>query len=288
MTTIARREFIHSAVGLAWAALAGPSLLAEVETGSQTIPLADAPASLPKRDYRSKPFRMAVAFGDSITVGWTATSRELCWVNRLADSVNESQLVPMNMVNSGSGGDVVSPRSAGYGQFGKPSAMERYQKHVVEHRPDLVTIAYGVNDARAGTPVGQFAEDLRKIVLDIKSKTGALIVLVSTSYMTDFERYPPFNRGSVAAFEAYNAAIRRLSEECDVLYADVFSALGAARWTVDPEDGVHPNNLGHKVIADCVFNVLAGNCSGLAEKALESRKNFKPWQDESALQTISK
>ena len=111
MTTIARREFIHSAVGLAWAALAGPSLLAEVETGSQTIPLADAPASLPKRDYRSKPFRMAVAFGDSITVGWTATSRELCWVNRLADSVNESQLVPMNMVNSGSGGDVVSPEA---------------------------------------------------------------------------------------------------------------------------------------------------------------------------------
>lgn len=281
---IARREFIHTAVGLACAALAGPSLLAEVETASQTVPLPAALASLPKRDYRSKPFRMAVALGDSITAGWTATSRELCWVNRLEDSVNESQLAPMNMVNAGLGGDVVSPRSAGYGQVGKPSALERYQKHVVERRPDLVTIAYGVNDARAGTPVGQFAEDLRQIVLDIKSKTGALTVLLSTSSMTDFERYPPFNRGSVAAFEAYNAAIKRLSEECDVLYADVFSALGTARWTVDPEDGVHPNNLGHKLIADCIFTVLANNCSCFAQKALELRKSFKPWQDESSLQ----
>jgi lysophospholipase L1-like esterase len=285
---IARRDFLTSAVGLACTALTGRSLA----VGQDSVPGSGAdrevPNLLPKRDYRSKPFRIAVAFGDSITEGWTATSPELCWVNRLADSVNESQLVPMKMVNSGSGGDVVSPRSAGYGQFGKPSALERYQKHVVEHRPDLVTVAYGVNDARAGTPVGQFAQDLRKIVLDIKSKTGALIVMVSTSYMTDFERYPPFDRGSIAVFEAYNAAIRWLSGECDVLYADVFSALSSARWTVDPEDGVHPNNLGHKLIADCVFAGLAGNCTCLSQKALEMRKNFKPWQDESALPMISK
>jgi len=81
------------------------------------------------------------------------------------------------------------------------------------HRPDLVTMAYGVNDARAGTAVGQFIEDLRHIVVDIKSKTGALIVMLSTSFMTDFKRYPPFDRANITAFESYNAGMRRLAEE---------------------------------------------------------------------------
>jgi lysophospholipase L1-like esterase len=158
--------------------------------------------------------------------------------------------------------------------------MERYQRHVVDHRPDLVTMAYGVNDARAGTPVGQFVEDLRQIVMDIRSKTGALVLMLSTHFMTDFHRYPPFDRANIAVFEGYNAGIRRLSEECDVLYADIFSALASAPWTVDPVDGVHPNNLGHKLIADCVFTVLARNCSCLSQRALELRKDFEPWQDE--------
>src|ERR1700722_1297421 len=127
---IARRDFFASAVGLAYTALTGRS----IAVGEDSVPGSDAavgevPDFLPRRDHRSKPFRMAVAFGDSITEGWTATSPELCWINRLADSVNESQLAPMNIINSGIGGNVVSPRSAGYDASGKPSAMERYQKH---------------------------------------------------------------------------------------------------------------------------------------------------------------
>ena len=41
--------------------------------------------------------------------------------------------------------------------------------------------------------------------------------------------------------------------ECDALYADVFEAQGMAPWTVDPVDGVHPNNLGHRMIANRIF-----------------------------------
>jgi hypothetical protein len=110
VTTIARREFMNSAVGLACAALTGSSI-ATTETVSQAGVHPDASASLQKRDYRNEPFCVGVALGDSITAGWTATSRELCWVSRLADSVSESQLVSMNMVNSGLGGNL-SPLEA--------------------------------------------------------------------------------------------------------------------------------------------------------------------------------
>jgi lysophospholipase L1-like esterase len=279
-----RREFLQSTVAVACTATgsspAGMVPHSEIESGK--------PSSQPpgKRDYRKEPFQRFVAFGASITAGGSATSRELCWVNRVTDAINESQLEPLKTINVGLGASVISPRSAGYDKSTKPSSMERYQKHVVAYSPDLVTISYAVNDARAGTPIGQFLEDLRHIVVDIKSKTGAIIAILSTHFMTDFARDPPFSQANVAVFEGYNCGMKRLSEECDVLYVDVFSNLGFAPWTVDPVDGVHPNNLGHKLIADCVFDVLARNCSCLSQKALELRKTFKQWRNESALQKL--
>lgn len=278
-----RREFLQSAA-LAVGATAGnlPAAMAS-HSVENARPISQ---SSQKRDYRLQPFRRFVAFGASITAGGSATSRELCWVNRVTDAINESQLEPLNTFNVGLGASVVSPRSAGYDKSTKPSAMERYQSHVVEHRPDLVTISYAVNDARAGTPIGQFLEDLRHIVMDVKSKTGAIVAILSNHFMTDFARDPPFSQANIAVFEGYNSGMRRLAEECDVLYVDIFSVLGFSPWTVDPVDGVHPNNLGHKLIADCVFDTLARNCSCLSQKSQALRKTFKPWRNESALQKL--
>jgi lysophospholipase L1-like esterase len=238
-----------------------------------------------KRDYWHKPFHVAVALGESTTAGGTATSRDLTWVSWLAELINESQLEPVKMINSGIGANVVSRRSSEYENSGKPSAMERYKKHVIDHQPDLVLISYGLNDARAGTPLAQFLEDLRQIVVDIKGQTGALMVIVNAYFMTGFDRYLPFNKANIATFMGYNAGLKRLAQECDSLYADVFAAEDMAPWMIDP-DGVHANNLGHRVIANRIFEVLAQNCSGLSQKAFELRKTFKQWRDESVLKKV--
>ncbi len=241
----------------------------------------------PKRDFRSKPFRVAVALGESTTAGGTATSRELTWVSLLANLIDESQLVPVKMINSGIGANCISPRSPQYPQATKPSAMERYQQHVIDHHPDLALVSYGLNDARGGTPLAQFLEDLRQIVLDIKGQTGATVVIVNAYFMTGFLLWGSYglDKANLATFMGYNCAMRRLAEECDVLYADVFAAEGMATWMIDP-DGVHANNLGHRLIANRIFEVLAQNCSCLSQKAVALRKNFKPWRDESALQEL--
>ena len=242
----------------------------------------DSPTFLDKRDFRKRPFKVAVALGESTTAGGTATRRELTWVHRLGQLIDEAQLEPVRMINSGLGANLISRRSPAYDHSGKPSAMERYEKHVLAHAPDLVLISYGLNDARGGTPLGSFLQDLGHILLDIKERSGALMVLINAYFMTAFDQYPPFDQGSLESFIGFNAAMRHLAQECDVLYADVFEAQGMAPWMVDP-DGVHANNLGHRVIANRVFEVLAGNCSALAQSAVESRKTFEPWRDESVL-----
>jgi lysophospholipase L1-like esterase len=238
-----------------------------------------------KRDYRDKPFTVVVALGESTTAGGSATSRELTWVSLLATLINEYQHVPIRMINSGIGGNVISRRSPSYEDSGKPSAMERYHKHVIEHHPDLVLISYGLNDARGGTPLAQFLEDLRELTLAIKTSTNAVVVLLNAYFMTGFDRYLPYNQANIATFLGYNAGIQELAREIDVLYADVFAAEGFATWLVDP-DGVHANNLGHRVIANRVFEVLAQNCSGLSQKSFDLRKNLEQWRDESVLKQL--
>ncbi|MBM3738041.1 MAG: SGNH/GDSL hydrolase family protein [Acidobacteria bacterium] len=238
-----------------------------------------------KRDWRDKPFRVAVALGESTTAGGTATARERSWVSRLEVLINSAQIEPVRMLNHGIGANVISPRSAHYKDSGRPSAMERYEKQVIAHKPDLVLVSYGLNDARAGTPVGQFIEDLRTVVNGIKAGTGAVVAIVNAYFMTGFDRYDPFKHGSVVSFMGYNAAEKRLAEECDVLYVDAWDAEGMAPWVIDP-DGVHANDLGHQLIANRVFEVLAKNCSCLAERAREARKGFKPWRDESVLKKL--
>lgn len=265
--------------------LHGLAALTVTQSVAQGTPRLGEPAPLSKRDWRSKPFKVAVALGESTTAGGTATSPDLCWVSRLAVLVSECQLKPVKMINHGIGANVISKRSSHYENSGKPSAMERYEKHVIALKPDLVLVSYGLNDARAGTPLGQFLEDLRHIVLDIKARTEAVVMLLNAYFMTGFDRYEPFRLGSVASFLGYNAAQQSLSEECGVLCADVWDAEGMAPWVIDP-DGVHANNLGHQLIANRVFEVLAKNCSCLAERSREARKTFRPWRDESVLKKL--
>ena len=66
----------------------------------------DSSTFLNKRDFRKTPFKVAVALGESTTAGGTATRRELTWVHRLGQLIDEgasnnSGLEPIEMINSG-------------------------------------------------------------------------------------------------------------------------------------------------------------------------------------------
>src|SRR3989304_4984752 len=115
-----------------------------------------------KADFADRPFTCMVAIGDSITMGAAATKPERSWVSRLAKLISEFQDNEIKVVNVGISGNLISPRSLAYHHedSGKPSGLERYQRDVIAHQPDLVTISYGLNDLRCGTPMDIFMSDL--------------------------------------------------------------------------------------------------------------------------------
>ena len=237
----------------------------------------------------SGPFACLVAIGDSITMGAAATKPEYSWVSRLGRLLSEFQDDPVRVVNVGISGNLISPRSRAYhhADSGKPSGLERYQRDVIAFHPDLVTISYGLNDLRCGTPVDLFLADLDLLVRGIRKETQAVIVLIGVYSITAYrDGSGVWEHGDRQGTQQWNARLQDYADANNLLYADVYSAQGEASWGVD-KDGVHPNNLGHALIAHKVFEVLATHCRGLSLKALQEAEEYRRWADavESALRT---
>jgi len=238
-----------------------------------------------KRDWRCEEFRTMVALGESTTAGGWSTAPDRCWVPVLGALINDFQSVRMEVVNSGIGANVISTRSPSYEHSGKPAADERLDKHVLAHQPDLLIVSYGLNDARGGTSVDFFQERLVDLVRRAREHIDPVIVLPGPYYMTDFTvGGPAWSHADLPLFQRFSQAVADAAAEMDCLYVDLLAANGGTDWMVH-EDGVHQNDLGHRVVANRIFEVLAQNCSCLARQTREAEKTSPRWRDESTLQS---
>lgn len=79
-----------------------------------------------------------VAFGDSVTHGAVAYGEidyETVYWNRLKKKINNlKNYVPVNVINAGIGGITAK------------GSLERMDKHVLSHNPDLIIVCFGLND----------------------------------------------------------------------------------------------------------------------------------------------
>lgn len=164
------------------------------------------------------------------------------------------------VVNSGKGGD-----KAGTGFL-------RLQADVLAHRPDVVTVSFGLNDAVWSTSA-DFEGALQKIIKEIRGKSGATILLV-TSTPFDNARYREAPRGdrpwqSSGGLDGYLdeefcARMRKVAREhgvalCDLhaCFKDRFSrdSALAGRWIM--ADGVHLTDEGNKAAAEQLGPMIA-------------------------------
>jgi len=124
-------------------------------------------------------------------------------------------------------------------------------------RPNLVTLWTGANDLINGDDPGAFEEDLEDILKDLRDRTSAFIVIGDIPDLTKLpkfiqdpdsdvtvERVRAFNDAIVRQAGNFNVSIARLSE------IDMFEEL------VSDIDGFHPDNEGHKKIAERFLDVI--------------------------------
>ncbi len=285
-----RRDFFKKA-SLGFAA-AGLPLANQSAAGSGRDAKADGnsnpccrdPHDRPK-DYKKKPFKRLVILGESHVAGalWLH-QREDRYADVLVRLINTCQKEPIEYYNKGISANAISPRSPGYAESAKPSALERYHKDVIDLQPDLFILAYGLNDMRADMPLGDFRADMATIIGDVQKACSPVTVLTTVYYMTAWKGYPPYNKGSVELTRRYNDCIRGLAAEFDCILADIWAGEGMADWMIH-YDGVHANKVGQILIANRIFEALAQHASGLTQWVFEQERDTKYTQITTKLRT---
>jgi lysophospholipase L1-like esterase len=214
---------------------------------------------------RTEPVQRIVALGESTTWGYSVSAKDKCWVNQVAGMLAEFQGREIELINQGIGSNVLTPECPAYPYSAKPSALERVEGDLIDHAPDLVFLSYGLNDSRGGTPPEVFRKAYQQLIDRIRAKIDPLIVLVNTYYMHEvlYDHCEHWEESDYALTEVYNLVIEQLARSNGLILADVYAAEVGVDWIID-QDHCHPNDLGHRIIANRVFEAIVRNCSFVA------------------------
>lgn len=211
---------------------------------------------------------LTVAFGDSVTQGVMELGR-LCRAGvyhaRLQRSLEDRY-----------GQTTFSTINAGVSGSSATQALNRLKRDVLRHGPDLVLVAFGLNDCLDG-PTGEerFEDSLRRICRAVQAETEADLVLLTPPLMARHrheERIHPAHREVVgriigaqnAGFlDRYAEIVRHVAHEEQTGLADVHAA-----WRTMTEQGRdtdlllcnglnHPDEEGHRIISEVVLSSLS-------------------------------
>jgi len=218
-----------------------------------------------QKDMRAEPVKRVVALGESTTWGYSVSSKDKCWVNQVVATLEEFQGTRIELINQGIGSNVLTPECPAYEYSAKPSALERVDKEVIELEPDLLLLSYGLNDSRGGTPPEVFRQAYQELIDRIRAKIEPVIVILNTYYMHEicYRDCLHWEESNYEVTEIYNLVIQQIAEANNLILADVYAAEIGVDWIIDM-DHCHPNDLGHRIIANRVFEAIVRNCSFVA------------------------
>lgn len=204
-----------------------------------------------------------VAFGDSVTPGALNGNidYENAYWNVLKKKLNAVRdYVPVNVINSGIGGD-----RAGL-------AVNRIERDVTSHHPDLIIVCFGLNDINV--PLEDYIEPLKKIFTECK-KCGAELIFMTPNMLNTYvakdapEQYIEY-AGVTASYQnegkmdKYMSAAIETAKTMDVTVCDCYG-----EWKKLYNSGVdttkllanrinHPTSEMHKLFADMLFDTIMG------------------------------
>ena len=168
----------------------------------------------------------------------------------------------INLTNSGISGETAT------------QALTRFERDVLNYYPDLLLIAFGLNDSTLGRDeISGFSSAIREMIQTIKSRGSTTIVLLTPPFMATARTYRIHPQHEEAAeiiirtqtegiLGDYAQALRDLAKAENVLLADVY-----AEWSRLQKMGTdlnswlanglnHPDVRGHQLAAKAVWNTL--------------------------------
>lgn len=133
----------------------------------------------------------------------------------------------------------------------------KQRKRVTRHSPDLVMLAFGMNDASEGVPAARLASNIRRLIDEIRRDGNPNTEFIVVSGMSPNSAW---HLGNPQLRQDSHDCLSRLAAPgvafCDVrsVWDEMVRRKGALSLT---GNGVnHPNDFGHRVYCDCLLTVL--------------------------------
>ncbi|HEY3415237.1 MAG TPA: SGNH/GDSL hydrolase family protein [Armatimonadota bacterium] len=191
-------------------------------------------------------YATVVAIGDSITAVNHWTLGGLNWVGLLQCNLGTCFRQGYTVINSGIGGDWIT------------GGLARLERDVLRFTPQLTIISFGMNDASAPERLGEFTENLRSMVRQVRA-TGSRVLLrtpnpiISMADGTELHEQCINGNTYRYAVGEYAAAIMQVATEEQVWAVDHYTLWQqslASRYHGEMcmlmGNCVHPNANGHR------------------------------------------
>lgn len=174
-------------------------------------------------------------------------------------------------------GSSLSVHNAGIGGHTTKNGRDRFAKDVLAHKPRIVIIQFGINDAAvdvwknppataARVPLADYEANLRWMITTLREQKAKPILMTTnplrwTSKLRDLYGKPPYRPDDADGFDApvlahYNETVRKLAAELAVPLVEIHDAFTARNPDKLLLDGMHPNDEGHKLITELLEPVI--------------------------------
>ncbi len=172
-----------------------------------------------------------VCIGDSLTEGYMI-SEGSCWPSLLNKEAN------YEIINSGICGDTTA------------GMLARFQEMVIAHKPDYVIILGGTNDIWFDTPDSQIIGNILAMTRHAKHyKIKSIIGIPTPFYLPnvgDEKHFFMDLKGMKLRLTEYNKILRKFILDDNQPMIDFSQNMSSDLFL---EDGLHPNEAGHAVMA---------------------------------------
>jgi lysophospholipase L1-like esterase len=213
--------------------------------------LAAAPASPPLLQFGSSPVTI-VCLGDSVTGVYYHTGGRRAYPEMLELAIRQAlPQAQVKVINAGISGHATT------------QGLARLDRDVLQHKPDLVTISFGLNDMTRLSEE-QFETNLKTLVVRCREAKAQVVLCTPNAVITTSGR-------PVEKLVGYCDRIRELGRTLRVPVCDQFAvgeslrAKDAWAWRLTMSDEIHPNMDGHKRMAQELCRTITGKEASLAE-----------------------
>src|SRR6266403_4116923 len=208
------------------------------------IALANASGQTPNGATReTSRVKTVLVLGDSLSEGFRLSPRD-AWPMLLSQRLR--QIDPnFRIINASASGGTTE------------GGLRRLPAHL-NRKIDIFVLELGINDAFRGVPIERIRDNLQAIIDKVRARNpDVLIVIVGM-------QFPIVSNDEYAA--AFGKMFGDLAQENHAALVPYLLEGVAGNPALNLEDRIHPNEVGHKILADTVWRALEALAREVAAK----------------------